>query len=157
MNNFTGMKKELYFDIIVSLLVLLFLYTGISKLMNIDHTIVTMQRQPLPEWSVLYVSWGVPLLELIIAGLLLLSKTRILGVYISLGLLLLFTAYVVLILSNAFGNVPCSCGGVISQLSWEGHLMFNGFYVLLCFVAIYIESGGNMRLRRNPDNIHPNL
>jgi hypothetical protein len=49
--------------------------------------------------------------------------------------MLLFTGYVYTILQFA-DHIPCSCGGLISALSWSQHLLFNTVITILTLVAI---------------------
>jgi hypothetical protein len=52
------------------------------------------------------------------------------ALYASLTLMTIFTAYIIAILQFSY-TIPCSCGGVLSKLSWQTHLVFNiGFMVL---------------------------
>jgi uncharacterized membrane protein YjjP (DUF1212 family) len=36
-------------------------------------------------------------------------------------------------------ELPCSCGGIISLLSWGGHLVFNSVFILLAFAGVMLE------------------
>ncbi|HEY1009841.1 MAG TPA: MauE/DoxX family redox-associated membrane protein [Sphingobacteriaceae bacterium] len=86
--------------------------------------------------------WAVPVVELFTAGLLVFEKTRLKGLIASLILLLAFTVYIALIQFNYFGYVPCSCGGVISKLSWEGHFLFNMVFIVLAGIAHILRQTG---------------
>jgi hypothetical protein len=49
-----------------------------------------------------------------------------------------FTGYIgFMLLSNI--ELPCSCGGVISSLSWKNHLVFNILFLLLASVGYYLS------------------
>jgi hypothetical protein len=37
-----------------------------------------------------------------------------------------------------FGRIPCSCGGLISSLSWTQHLFFNLFFLLANAIVLSI-------------------
>jgi hypothetical protein len=77
-------------------------------------------------------------LEIGIVILLTLPKTRILGLYSSVTLLSLFTIYLIGIISFS-KTLPCGCGGVISTLSWKGHIFFNIAFVILTLIAVRIQ------------------
>jgi len=79
----------------------------------------------------------IPAVEIVIAGMLLYHRTRRLGLYASFMLMLLFTAYIIIILNYA-SYVPCSCGGIINKLGWEGHLWFNSLFTVLAGVSYYL-------------------
>src|SRR5690606_32965741 len=83
-------------------------------------------------------SWTLPLSELAVALLLVWPRTRLTGLYGAMGLMLLFTGYTVAIVYFA-PYMPCSCGGVISLLSWEQHLVLNLVLLLLIIMAIMLH------------------
>ncbi|WP_407637169.1 MauE/DoxX family redox-associated membrane protein [Daejeonella oryzae] len=63
-----------------------------------------------------------------------------LGLNFSLFLLIQFTIYIILIMLNVFGRIPCSCGGILEEMSWGQHLVFNLFFLLLTIIAIIHNS-----------------
>jgi hypothetical protein len=133
------MKRLTIVDLIVSALILLFVYASVSKLANIQGFQTAMRKQPFPHWLSSILVWAVPALELAIASLLMTTRTKLLGLYSSLGLMSLFTLYIIAILLHSFSRIPCSCGGVIQSLGWTQHLFFNLFFVVITGYAIIIE------------------
>lgn len=131
--------KKLLFEISTALLVLLFLYTAISKFLDFDVFRYEMNNQPFPNILTPFLVWLVPLAELAIVVCLLLDKTRLTGLYASLVIMSLFTIYTALVLLNVFEYVPCSCGGVIKQLKWPEHLVFNLFFVAISYTGIKLS------------------
>jgi len=129
------MKEKLLLFIAV-LLVLLFSYTAISKLIDMSGNLYAMHNQPFPRVLGTLLAWVLPFTEIITALLLVVNKTRLLGLLISACLMFVFTIYVLLILSGFFGHIPCSCGGVISLLGWKEHLWLNLFFLLLAVTGI---------------------
>lgn len=127
----TKHKYRLLTEIISILLILVFAYTAISKLADFETFRGQMKAQPLPGWISTLVVWTLPAIELITGILLILSRTRLIGLYISLSLMSIFTGYVALALAGAFGSIPCSCGGIIESLSWEAHLAVNLIFTVL--------------------------
>ncbi len=113
------------------LLVILFAYAGASKLADPREFSRQLYQQPLPESWVPYLTYGLPLLELVIALSLLLPGLRSYGLFFYAGLMSAFTLYIALILLGVFERVPCSCGGVLSRLDWPAHLIFNACFLLL--------------------------
>jgi hypothetical protein len=82
---------------------------------------------------------AVPLIELLVAVSLMFSKTRRVGLYGSFILMIIFTAYVGLLLSTV-KHLPCTCGGVLRDMSWGQHLWFNIFFTILAFIGIRLHS-----------------
>jgi len=124
-----------------SVLVFLWVYAAVSKLNSFQLFKIQMFRQAIPHSVAIFIIWTLPAAELLVAGLLLFDKTRDAGFKISAGLLGIFTIYIILILLNVFGRIPCSCGGVIQALGWKLHLVFNLFFLLLSCFGIYIGNG----------------
>jgi len=126
------MKKNILIEIICGLLVLLFSYTGFSKLFHheVFHSQVIIF--PVLKYAEPFLSWMLPISELIIAILLLAQKLRLGALYASLLLLIMFTLYLIVMLVT-HADLPCSCGGVIEYLSWRAHVVFN-----VCFIALTV-------------------
>ena len=134
------MKKPVMVDIISALLVLLFVYAAVSKLLDYDTFKFQLGRSPYVTNMAGLVAWALPVGEIVVALLLILKRTRLLGLYASFFLMLLFTGYIYAILNFSY-SVPCSCGGVLSKMNWRDHLAFNIVFTIISLVAIILESG----------------
>lgn len=130
------MSRNHYTGIVCFLLIFLFVYTAVSKLGDVHQFSADMQNQPLPAMLKNNLVWALPASELLAAGLLAFDRTRLTGLFVSLILMLTFTLYVAMVLLNVFDYVPCSCGAVISSLSWGQHLVFNLFFIIISLIAI---------------------
>ncbi|MGJ1327422.1 MauE/DoxX family redox-associated membrane protein [Sphingobacterium multivorum] len=128
--------KKVILEIIIALLIVMFLHTGISKFLDFQGFIHDLDNQPFPDRFTPYLAWSLPTIEIIIVILLFIDRTRLVGLYGSLILMTMFTIYTGLVLMNFFDRVPCSCGGVVSYLSWPQHLFFNLFFVVITFIGI---------------------
>jgi putative oxidoreductase len=131
------MKQNTAIKIICALLVFLFVYAAVSKLANFAGFRVDMYNQPLPAFAKPILIWAVPIIELIIAALLIFDATRLAGLYASFALTVAFTFYTAVVLLHFFKYIPCSCGGIIKNLSWSQHLVFNLFFVLMALIGIF--------------------
>lgn len=134
------MKKKLAIEVIAFLIILLFLYTGISKLWDFPVFRAELQESPFVMLSLLssVVSWILPIGELLLACLLLWPAARKAGFILSALLFAAFIVYVVVLLSSG-KNLPCSCGGIVSTMSWETHVYFNILFLLLSLTGVYLE------------------
>ncbi len=128
--------KPRILSIICFLLILLFVYTAMSKLLDMDRFGRELRNQPFPKAWAGWLIWILPFAELLLAVLLFIDRTRFAGLIGSLLLMSLFAAYTGLVLAGLFTRIPCSCGGVIRQLSWPQHLVFNLFFVLISLLGI---------------------
>ena len=122
-------------DISSSLLILLFVYTGTSKLADHVDFLVQLGNMSLINHLALLLSYVIPFLEIITAFILFLPPLRKLGFQVSFVLLILFTTYLIYMIIFQT-NLPCSCGGVIAKLSWKQHIIFNLLFILLSIVGI---------------------
>jgi hypothetical protein len=129
------MSRKLIAEIIGGLFILLFLYTALSKLSEIALFRLVLRSSPLISGYANPVSILIPASEILVSLLLFIPGTRRQGLYASLLLMLIFTLYLVYMISFTTA-LPCSCGGVISQLSWKQHLVFNIIFTLLAFAGL---------------------
>lgn len=123
---------------IVLLFIMLWIYAAVSKLLDYNTSRLQMSQSPfITEFAGILV-WIVPMAEVIISGLLIPNRTRIIGLYASLFLMTMFSAYIYVMLNMSY-HVPCSCGGILNNLGWEQHLVFNISFVLLAIIAIALH------------------
>lgn len=132
------MKRSLLIETTCSLLILLFFYASASKLFDYPNYYGEMNGQPLPNALTPVLVWGIPLVEIAIAIALMIERTRLVALWASLILLGIFSVYIALILLNAFDTIPCACGGVIRELGWKGHLIFNACFMLIAAAGIVL-------------------
>jgi uncharacterized membrane protein YphA (DoxX/SURF4 family) len=131
--------RQLLVQLIAGLYILLFLYTATSKLADYSNFQLQMSKSPfITNYSAILV-WLVPIAEIGIALLLIFPKTILLGLYSSFSLMVLFTLYVFGILHFS-QEIPCSCGGIVSAMSWQQHLVFNCVFVVLAVLAIVLQT-----------------
>ena len=144
------MKKQTAIRILCSLLIFLFAYAAVSKLS--DHAVFEHQLTKFPwigAWANL-ISWVVPATEMVTVLLLFFPSTALHGFYASAGLLIVFTAFLLCMLSLD-RQLPCSCGGVIGLLGWKTHVAFNLFFLMLSMTGIYLETRSENFSRHKQD------
>ncbi|MET3877762.1 MauE/DoxX family redox-associated membrane protein [Chitinophaga sp. OAE865] len=141
-------KNELALEILIAALVILFIYTPVSKLMKVDRYISSMKAQPLYPSFRNFLIYALPAVEFITVIILAIPKYRKIGLYISLAMLITFTGYISLIQLNYYGRIPCSCGGVISALEWKGHLLFNLYFVAINIWALWINRRIELNIKK---------
>lgn len=127
--------KQLIVDIVAGLFVLLFVYTAIMKLKDIRFFIGSMSHTPLLRPYATLLAGLIPAIEIAIAILLIIPATRFWGLLLATGLMTFFTFYVAYILSST-KQLPCSCGGVIQQMNWQEHLVFNISFLVAGIVGV---------------------
>lgn len=133
-------------EVIAGIFILLFVYTALSKLMDLNTFKSVLSKSPLIGSRAAFVAWSIPISELIIAALLFLPSTRKLGLVASLGLLLLFTLYIAYMLVFT-PQLPCSCGGVLQTMDWDTHLAFNIGALIIGFAGWKLEEKEHLRAK----------
>lgn len=76
------------------------------------------------------VFWILMFAQIVLAGLLLICRTRLIGSY-GVFLLLAFLSTYLYCLQHYADHVPCACTGIIPNLSWNGHMWFTIAFTLL--------------------------
>ncbi|MBD1362971.1 DoxX family protein [Mucilaginibacter sp. ZT4R22] len=143
------MRNTFIIEIISTLLVILFTYTAVSKLMDLPVFRDQMHNQEFPKWIAGILIMALPPTEIVTAVLLIIPRARLTGLWFSAILLTLFSGYITLVVAGFYRRTPCSCGGVLKSMGWNTHLIFNLFFLLLTCFAISICNRGR---RNQPKN-----
>jgi hypothetical protein len=133
------MKKSIVVEIISFFLVFLFLYASLSKVLDYQKFRVQLGQSPLLAYFASWVSYFIPAVEIIVVGALVIPRYQIIGLYTSFFLMVLFTAYIIVI-TNFSEYIPCSCGGILQNMTWHEHLIFNLLTIGLIVVAILLHA-----------------
>ena len=120
-------------ETIAAALIFLYLYTGLSKYLSINAFQSVLNKSIVLQAYATLLSLALPGFEILLAVLLAVPRTRHIGFKISQYLLSLFTLYLLYMIKFS-PKLPCSCGGIISQLSWTQHIILN---VCLMIVSLY--------------------
>jgi hypothetical protein len=117
----------------------LYLYSSLVKILNLNGFHNTLLKSPMFDSALAGILvYTVPIWEILICGLIVNSKTYLLGYFASFFTMVCFTIYLTLIYTQ-FPLTPCSCGGVINSLSYEWHIALNLFFASLSIVAISLK------------------
>jgi putative oxidoreductase len=136
----TKVISKVFSQTAIFLLVLLWVYAAVSKLIDFRHFKYEMHNQALLPFVQEMLIYCLPPAEIIVASFLLFEKWTLWGLYCSAVLLGLFTIYISFTLLHFFKYVPCSCGGILEHMGWLPHLFFNLFFLLITLTALYIKT-----------------
>ena len=131
--------KSVLSNIIGGLFILLFTYTALSKLAGYARFRFVLSTAPLVHHYAGWIAAIIPAAELAIAALIFIPSTAKKGLIAGVCLLSVFTIYLVFMILT-YPNLPCSCGGVIQQLSWQQHIAFNIFFITAGLAGIYMQN-----------------
>jgi putative oxidoreductase len=145
--------KHLLKHLPVFLLVLLYVYAVTSKLADMNTFRGQLYNQPFPHPMADLLLFTLPAIELLTIALLFFPRTLRCGLWLSAGLLVVFTGYISLVKLHFWARVPCSCGGILSKMSWTTHLVFNLVFIAINLAAIFIDR----REKYRPTGVAENL
>ena len=138
-NHLFGKKtRDSIKDVVVYVFILLFVYTAASKLMEFESFQKVLGRSPLIGKYNSIFAYVIPLTELLISLFLIIPSTRRKALISSVILMAVFTIYLIYMISQP-GHIPCSCGGVVSELTWTQHIIFNSIFILLGIGALQLK------------------
>ncbi|QIH40297.1 hypothetical protein G7A72_16430 [Flavobacterium sp. Sr18] len=141
--------RTISIEIICMLYVVLFVYASVSKLLDFQNFQVQLGQSPLLSAFADWISFLIPIVELVICVLIIIPRFRGIGLFAAYGLMVLFTAYIFIVLHyTAF--VPCSCGGVLEELNWTQHLIFNAVFIVLAVLAIVLYFSDEISAKKVP-------
>ncbi len=129
--------RSLAVDWISLLFILIFVYAAVSKLYDYQKFVSQLGQSEVLSDIKDIIAWAVPTLELFISIFLIFTKTKLVGLYLCFGLMVLFTTYIYSLM-NFSEEAPCSCGGILEHLPWTAHLWFNVFLIFLAAIAVLI-------------------
>lgn len=134
------MKKsaQILLDVLAFMFIFLFMYAAVSKLIDIQKFRVQISQSPMLTNVSGFVSVVVPFVEVGISLLMIFARTRLLGFVGFFALMVMFTTYIYIIM-NYSEHVPCSCGGILQNMGWKDHLIFNAAFVALGGLAAGLQ------------------
>jgi uncharacterized membrane protein YphA (DoxX/SURF4 family) len=141
------MKRTTIVEIISVLFIILFLYTALSKLMEYSVFKEQIAVSPFLAPVASLVAPMIPIIEILLVLMLIVPKWRLKGLFASTALMVAFTVYIIAMMLFA-ENLPCSCGGVLAELSWGQHIIFNSVFIVLGMVGIILEK----KIRKEADD-----
>ena len=129
--------KKYLLQVIRVFFIILLVYSAVSKLLNYYQFETQLSQFPYISSYAGLIAWAVPALEIFIVFLFFPNKFIKIGLYASFVLMLIFTLYIIIVLTFS-EIIPCSCGGVIAALSWDEHLVFNIACLLIALMGIIL-------------------
>jgi len=144
--------KSTMLNFITTLFIILFAYAAVSKILDWEMFNFQLGRSPFIHMHAKFVGFLVPSTELLISSFLCVSRLRVLGLYMSLYLMTLFSGYIFLLLRFS-PYIPCSCGGILSSMTWNQHLVFNMIFVILALFGIPLAESRRNSLSQTKSSI----
>ncbi|WP_299109448.1 MauE/DoxX family redox-associated membrane protein [uncultured Winogradskyella sp.] len=130
-----------------TLLIILFVYAASSKFLDFSNFQIQLGQSPILTAYAEWVSWGIPILELLIVAFLSFPKYVYYAFFASYSLMIMFTTYIIIIL-NFSDFIPCSCGGVLEKLSWTEHMLLNVLLIAIAILGIVFTTNKNHKTNK---------
>lgn len=131
--------KKYILEIICFLFISLFVYAALTKLADFNKFKTQLGQSPMLTAYAGLVAFTIPVSELLLSVMLVIAKLRLIAMYMSFSLMTMFTTYIIVI-TNYSEFVPCSCGGVLQNMTWNQHLIFNIFFMLLGVAGVFLSA-----------------
>jgi uncharacterized membrane protein YphA (DoxX/SURF4 family) len=124
------------------LLIILFIYASLIKILDYKTFQYQLRQSPYLTQYANLVSWIIPGLELLASFLLVINRTKLAGFLLSFFLMSIFTGYIYSMLHFS-SYISCSCGGVLSGMSWDQHFLFNILFSMISVVGFLLTGRTN--------------
>lgn len=129
--------RSVVINLTCALFVLLFTYAALSKILDFQKFQIELGKSPLINSFSIWVAYGIPVSELVLVFLLFVQRTQLFALYCSFSLMIMFTAYIIAILQYS-DYIPCSCGGVLQNMTWTEHVWFNVFFIVISAASVLL-------------------
>jgi hypothetical protein len=130
-----AMKSSRFVFITVVLLIIVFTYAAVSKLIDYRAFAAQIGQSPLLNPIAKWVPLTIIIIEFTVSLLLSNKRLRTVGLFMSFSLMVLFTTYIIFI-TRFSDYIPCSCGGILEDMNWNQHLVFNLALLSITFTSI---------------------
>lgn len=136
------MIKSLLEKVISTLFILLFIYSATGKIVHYHNFEFQLGRSPIiMKYTAL--AWLVPVVELGTVVLLVFKTTRITGLFVSLLLMILYSAYIGLI-AISHCEIVTIYEGIFKGRSLKTNLVFNSFFMAFAIAGIFNQFESKM-------------
>lgn len=137
-------------SLLAALFIFLFTYTGLTKLLHEEQFNSVLLSSPFLSPYAVVIRWAVPLCELAVVGLFSVPHLRSWGFLGAAALLAVFSLYIGALLVTR-QHLPCSCGALLSSLSWPQHLALNGLLTVLAVTGFCLAFTNKLFIAINRD------
>lgn len=137
MSYFTEQRRIVLIEIISGLFISLFVYAAMNKTLDFHKFQVDLGKSPILNSFSGFVAVVIPTVEVVLSIMLILKRFQYIALYGCFSLMVMFSIYIVLIL-NYSSFIPCSCGGILQNMTWTQHLIFNIGFVIMAVIALLL-------------------
>lgn len=132
------MDFHIFTIIITGFLIILWVYTTLSKVLEFKKFKHAMSIQVFPKWVGEILVYILPFSEICLVILLILPSFRLIGMYSSLFMMFIFTLYVGGAVFKIYERTPCACGGLFARLNWTRHFKVNISLTIIALIGVLL-------------------
>lgn len=130
--------KKTAIQVITVMLIILFVHAGLIKWLDYATFKSQLSAYPLLSPFAGIIAWLFPAIEIATAALLVSSRTRSIGLTLSLALMTILSGYIIYLLGAA-ANAPCACQTLLGFSSWTTQLKFNLIFTLIALLGFLLQ------------------
>ena len=132
------MNPHPFIILVTGVLTILWIYAVYSKLSDLTRFKHAMSTQVFPKWVGKILVLIIPLSEILLILLLIIPYTRLIGMYLSFLMMLVFTLYIAGAVFGLYVRRPCACGGLFNRLGWDKHFKVNIVLTLIALIGVIL-------------------
>lgn len=133
----TEKAKQTFTSIICLACLFLFVISAYDKIADHNRFLKGLLKVGFLSSYAVFISYAVPVCEILVSLMLIFPKTYKLGLYGFLALMSTFTLYIASMLLWA-EKLPCHCNLIIEKLSFSQHLLFNLGFIVFAIVGLWL-------------------
>lgn len=123
----------------IYLLIIFWAYGFFIKIIDFKAWQAELHNQIFTPLVSQWLSYALPLVFLLLCLMLANKARQREALYGSLGLLLSFNIYIMLVWLNVFDRIPCSCAAIVPGFSWLQQFLLNTGILVLIIISIYLN------------------
>lgn len=131
------MRKQWILEGLMMIIICLYVFVTVNKLVGFEPFITQLKQQRLLKDFATLIAVMVPIWHAALVVLMLIPKTRMLGIWTSMITIMTYNLYIGAMLTEKFGPIPCNCVGIWHTMSWEAQFIINFGLLALHFYCIY--------------------
>jgi len=132
------------------ILITLWAYSFLSKIINYQGFRVSILNQPFSNSFGETISIVIPVIEFLLLVMFFVQRLRGIAYLGSLVVLSIFSTYVGLVVLDAFEKIPCGCAGIFERIGWEAHFSVNAGLVGIAGIGCWFV-GKKAKKDRRPE------
>ncbi|MDL2144890.1 hypothetical protein QQY79_20370 [Flavobacterium tructae] len=130
--------KVKYIEGVAYMMAVLFFYAAISKMVELDIFFKQLAKSPLMPFNMEEKAGTAVLIVEFLVVYFVYKKEFKKTLILSFVLMMFFSLYIGYLMYFSY-YIPCSCGGILGNMSWNVHLIFNSVLTVIVAIAYLVS------------------